>query len=201
MKFAIRVPFVFLCFLLAGVLAQDIKPEFPVYLPLPTTDDPTTLVTSIMDATTEASTTSTAEEPAASTTPSTNEPTTSTTTKTEEPATLTTTTTEATTISTTAITPTTVALSTSTTQREPIYPPPQRPPSTTGKPTYTPENHWWYWNQQADRCYLKEQTEYYSTCYGWGRRTTINCYRCCYYEYNHISGCSKLHQGRCWWFS
>ncbi|XP_017106388.2 integumentary mucin A.1 [Drosophila bipectinata] len=196
---------IFLCFLVSGGLGQDVEPEFPVFV-----EDTTETETEKPIASTTVSTTSTTPEPPTTTTESTTTTTTTTetttTSTTPEP---TTTTTEATTTSTTPEPTTTPVPSTTTvgipttistsTQREPTYPT-QLPTTTTRKPPYTTRNPW-DWYQPAQRCYLKDQVNYAINCYGYGWTISYSCYRCCYYDYNHISGCSKLHQGRCWWYN
>ncbi|XP_033155181.1 salivary glue protein Sgs-3 [Drosophila mauritiana] len=163
-------------FIATATWAQDTKPEVPIYPPPP----------SITRTTTEAPVTNTlTEEP------------------TEES--LTTTTTETTTTavepSTTTTTETTTA---STTQGDPIYPtygPPYVRPSTSGIPSYSPTNPWiWNNGNPAVKCYLRNQQEYRSNCYGVGWHPMTICYRCCYYDYNRIAGCSKVHRGRCSWY-
>ncbi|KAH8316141.1 hypothetical protein KR067_000447, partial [Drosophila pandora] len=169
--------------------------------------------------TTKSTTTSTTPKPSITTTKST------TTSTTPKPSTTTTesATTPAPPTTTTGL-PSTISTST---QREPTYPTTQLPPTTTRKPTYTTRNPW-NWYQPAQRCYLRDQANYALNCYGkynktyrkkkvsqglfplthglffqfsgYGWTTSYSCYRCCYYDYNHISGCSKLHEGRCWWY-
>ncbi|XP_039481411.1 integumentary mucin C.1 [Drosophila santomea] len=181
-----------------------------------TESSPTTTSTteSTTTTTTEISTTPTTEP---STTTSTTETTTTTavetpTTTTTEPST-TISTTETTTVvtTTTAVeTPTTTTTEPNpafTTQAEPIYPiyptyrPPYVRPTTSGRPPYYPMYPWSSNNgNSAVNCYLRNQQKYRKDCYGerWIPRTI--CYRCCYYDYNQIAGCSEIHRGRCSWY-
>ncbi|XP_017027091.2 platelet glycoprotein Ib alpha chain [Drosophila kikkawai] len=225
-----RVPFVFLCFLVAGVMGQDVRPEFPEYFMPPTTqvppttistEDPTTIAneeTTII-ATEEATTMPTetpTEEPATiattpaevsiisttepTTTSSTTEPTTTnppTTTASEVPTTIANE--ETTIIPTTSTTEPSTTAPTTTTQSEPIYPT-YLPPSTTSRRPFYPNNNPWSWDEPAERCYLKEQHEYVTNCWGFGWTSAFTCYRCCYYPNSNFAGCSRLHRGRCWWF-
>ncbi|XP_017038805.1 integumentary mucin C.1 [Drosophila ficusphila] len=212
-----KVPFICLCLLVTGILAQDTKPEVPVDFPPPTTVTTTseeTTTTTIADTTiaaTEPTTTSTPEPTTISTTEesttTTIAPTTTTTQEltTTEPTTTSTTersttTTPAPTTSTTIET-TTIPSPTSTTQREPIFTnqiPSNVQPTYPWRPIYTTKSPW-TWNNPTETCYLKDHQEYRRSCYGWGWQTTFNCYRCCNNAYSGTVGCSKLHEGRCWW--
>ncbi|XP_034650163.1 threonine-rich protein [Drosophila subobscura] len=217
MRLTLKFPVISLWLLLVlTVGAQDIKPEYPEDFPRPTTEESMltteegtteepTASTPIEEATTSASaeddttpapaeeaTTSASTEEAASavsaadaTTPAPSTAKPATTTK--EPTT--TTTTEA---------PTT----TKATAAPPSYRPPYAPPTNEYRPTYTTRNPWTL-NEQADRCYLKEQKDYGNrngACAPWvagSWRPSISCYRCCYFARHNVAGCSRLHRGRC----
>ncbi|XP_032570834.1 integumentary mucin C.1 isoform X1 [Drosophila sechellia] len=206
-------------FIATATWAQDTKPEVPIYPPPPsitttTTEAPvTTTLTeepteeSLTTTTTETTSTSSTTEPATTTTTeiyttSTTEPSYTTLTTKNIPSTTTAITT------TTALEPstttTTEATTASTTQGDPIYPtygPPYVRPSTSGIPSYSPTNSWiWNNGNPAVKCYLRNQQEYRSDCYGVGWRPMTICYRCCYYDHNRIAGCSKVHRGRCSWY-
>ncbi|XP_017038806.1 integumentary mucin C.1 [Drosophila ficusphila] len=175
--------FIFVGFLVAEILAQDVIPEVPVdYPPTTTTEATTTTTTTTTEkpTTTESPTTTTTENPTTTEFPT-------TTTSTTQPST--TSTTESTTTKQTTTT-TTQPTTTSTTQRAPILPttqPPHlQPTSSSKKPGILME--------PLERCYLRNQLEL-STC--WPSPQTFNCYRCCYYYDKHITECRKVHQGRC----
>ncbi|XP_017150458.1 threonine-rich protein [Drosophila miranda] len=216
--------------LLAGAHAQDIRPEFPVDFPRPTeegttgvvTEEPTTPSPTGDDTTaapTEEATSAGSPEEAA--TPastenamsagSTEEPTTTkndqiTTTTTEAPRTTTTseapkttTTTEAPKTTTTTEAPKTT---TTTEAHPPTYIPPYAPPTISNRPTSTTKNPW-ILNEPAERCYLRDQRDYgyrNGGCGPWGWRSTISCYRCCYFAHRNVAGCSKIHRGRCGYY-
>ncbi|XP_022228171.2 flocculation protein FLO11 [Drosophila obscura] len=214
-----------LVLLVVGARAQDIRPEFPEDFPRPTTEE---AITTTEEGTAEEPTTATpTEEPFTSasaeeaTTPaSAEEATTSgsaeeamsagsaeeattpappekTATTTKEPSTITTTTKEPITTTTTEAPKTTQA-----TEAPPIYTPPYAPPTIANRPTYTTRNPW-ILNEQAERCYLRDQRDYgyrNGGCGPWGWRSTISCYRCCYFASHNVAGCSKLHRGRCGYY-
>ncbi|SPP73849.1 olfactomedin-like protein 2B [Drosophila guanche] len=207
MQLSLTFPVISLWLLLVlTVGAQDIRPEYPEDFPRPTTEESIltteegtteepTASTPIEEASTpapaEEATTSASTEEAMSagsaedaTTPA---PTAKPATTTKEP--ITTTTTEA---------PTT----TKATAAPPSYIPPYAPPTNEYRPTYTTRNPW-ILNEQAERCYLKEQKDYGNrngVCAPWvagSWRPSISCYRCCYFSRHNVAGCSKLHRGRC----
>ncbi|XP_016979509.1 integumentary mucin C.1 isoform X2 [Drosophila rhopaloa] len=210
MKPAVEILIVFLLIVVAGICAQDTKPEIPIDFPPDdwyqtdsetespsalTTEPSTILPTEPSSSTaTEPTTTSTTE----STTTSTTEPTTTSTTDST-----TTTTTESTTTTSTESTTSSTAENTTPSSTQPIptptFTPPVMRPTTSRRPTYSTKNPW-MWNDLVEKCYLKNEYEYRMVCYGEGWRMTTICYRCCYYENSGFAGCSKLHQGRCSWY-
>ncbi|XP_002138732.1 cell wall protein SED1 [Drosophila pseudoobscura] len=204
--------------LLAGAHAQDIRPEFPVDFPRPTEEGTTGVVTEepttpspTGDDTTEAPTeeATSAGSPEEAATPASTENAMSagsaeepTTTKNDQ---ITTTTTEAPKTTTTTEAPkttTTTEASKTTTTTEahpPTYIPPYAPPTISNRPTSTTKNPW-ILNEPAERCYLRDQRDYgyrNGGCGPWGWRSTISCYRCCYFAHRNVAGCSKIHRGRC----
>ncbi|XP_017125305.1 coiled-coil domain-containing protein 80 [Drosophila elegans] len=180
MKCAIEIASIFLCFLVAGIWAQDVKPERPVDI-RPTIPTTTTTEATTLPDTTEKSTIPTTES---TTTEATTTTESSTTTTTKRPTTI---------VTVPTTTSTTEPTTTSTTQRVPIYPhyrPPHvQPTDSTKKP--------WFVMEPLERCFLRNQLEY-STC--WRNPPTSSCYHCCYYYDNHITECNKIHHGPCWWY-